>query len=38
MTVHHVPLRDALTMIESGDLDNSLAVIGILRVARLLGI
>ena len=38
MTVHHVPLRDALTMIESGELDNSLAVIGILRVARLLGV
>ena len=38
MTVHHVPLRRAISMIESGEMDNSLAVVGILRVARLLGI
>ena len=38
MSVHHVPLRTALSMIESGEMDNSLAVIGILRVARILGI
>lgn len=38
MSVHHVPLTQALSMIESGELDNSLAVIGILRVARILGV
>ena len=38
MTVHYVPLREALSMIESGEMDNSLAVVGILRVARLLGV
>jgi len=38
MTVHRRPLVDAVAMIESGEIDNSLAVVGILRVARLLGI
>ena len=38
MTVHRRPLVEVLGMIDSGEMDNSLAVIGILRVARLLGV
>ena len=38
MTVHRVPFRQALAMIDSGELDNSLAVVGLLRVARLVGL
>lgn len=38
MTVHRRTLVEAIAMIDSGEIDNSLAVVGILRVARLLGV
>ena len=35
MTVHTRPLDDAIRMIEHGEITNAIAVVGILRVARL---
>lgn len=35
MTVHTVPLAEAVRMVEGGQITNAIAVVGILRVARL---